>query len=190
MKYIHRATCTRCSPHCTRSVLYFYFTSSVRLARAGGGAAGFLLLFYFPCSADHERDWPPCKVRAAFFGLATNTLNVCLFVFVYIPPLTDDEPQRARLHIPPIITATLPTCLWSLRIFQPLTSSCQRVFYRDASLALLLHLVNKWLNFTFSRSHAFRCGSQNKKTDLVKSRIELRLPLHDSGDVRKNNILL
>ena len=28
----------------------------------------------FPCSADHERDWPPCKV--VFFGLATNTLNV------------------------------------------------------------------------------------------------------------------
>ena len=28
----------------------------------------------FPCSADHERDWPPCKV--VFFGLATNALNV------------------------------------------------------------------------------------------------------------------
>ena len=25
-------------------------------------------------SADHERDWPPCKV--VFFGLATNALNV------------------------------------------------------------------------------------------------------------------
>ena len=40
----------------------------------GGYAARLFLLFYFPCSADHERDWPPCKV--AFFGLATNTLNV------------------------------------------------------------------------------------------------------------------
>ena len=30
--------------------------------------------FFFPCSADHERDWPPCKV--AFFELATNALNV------------------------------------------------------------------------------------------------------------------
>ena len=28
----------------------------------------------FPCSADHERDWSPCKV--VFFGLATNALNV------------------------------------------------------------------------------------------------------------------
>ena len=31
-------------------------------------------MFSFPCSADHERDWPPCKV--VFFGLAANTLNV------------------------------------------------------------------------------------------------------------------
>ena len=29
---------------------------------------------FFPCSADLERDWPPCKV--VFFGLATNALNV------------------------------------------------------------------------------------------------------------------
>ena len=28
----------------------------------------------YTCSADHERDWPPCKV--VFFGLATNALNV------------------------------------------------------------------------------------------------------------------
>ena len=36
--------------------------------------ARLFLLFSFPCSADHERDWPPCKVF--FFGLATNALNV------------------------------------------------------------------------------------------------------------------
>ena len=40
----------------------------------GGYAARLFLLFSFPCSADHERDWPPCKV--VFFGLTTNTLNV------------------------------------------------------------------------------------------------------------------
>ena len=40
----------------------------------GGYAARLFLLFSFPCSADHERDWPPCKV--VFLGLATNTLNV------------------------------------------------------------------------------------------------------------------
>ena len=32
------------------------------------------LFYFFPCSADHEGDWPPCKV--VFFGLTTNTLNV------------------------------------------------------------------------------------------------------------------
>ena len=42
----------------------------------GGGeyAARLLLLFSFPCSADHERDWPSRQV--VFFGLATNALNV------------------------------------------------------------------------------------------------------------------
>ena len=37
-------------------------------------AARLFLLLFFSCSADHERDWPPCKV--VFFGLATNALNV------------------------------------------------------------------------------------------------------------------
>ena len=36
-------------------------------------AARLFLLLSFPYSADHERDWPPCKV--VFFGLATNTLK-------------------------------------------------------------------------------------------------------------------
>ena len=41
----------------------------------GGYAARLFILYSFPCSADHERDWlPSCKV--VFFGLATNTLNV------------------------------------------------------------------------------------------------------------------
>ena len=34
----------------------------------------FFLFSFFRCSADHERDWPPCKV--VFFGLAINALNV------------------------------------------------------------------------------------------------------------------
>ena len=42
--------------------------------RGGGGALPDLYI-YFPCSADHERDWPaPYKV--IYFGLATNALNV------------------------------------------------------------------------------------------------------------------
>ena len=55
----------------TRDFLYF-----LRMSSVGGWryAAKLFLLFCFPCSADHERDWPPCKVL--FSGLATNTLNV------------------------------------------------------------------------------------------------------------------
>ena len=55
-------------------IFYFYFlrTSSAR-GRVGGGALPDIF-FFFPCSADHERDWPSCKV--VFFGLATNALNV------------------------------------------------------------------------------------------------------------------
>ena len=54
----------------------------------GGYAARLFVLLSFPCSADHERDWPPCKV--VFFGLATNTLNVrnnkhvCMYVYVCV----------------------------------------------------------------------------------------------------------
>ena len=52
-------------------------------------------------------------------------------------------------------TSSLPSCLWSLRIFPSLPGSRLTIFYRDASSALL-QLVNQWLNFTYSRSHAFR----------------------------------
>ena len=46
------------------------------MSSAGWGGGGVLPdFFFFPCSADHERDWPPCKV-VFFVGLATNTLNV------------------------------------------------------------------------------------------------------------------
>ena len=43
-------------------------------------------------------------------------------------------------------------------------------FCRDASSALL-QLVNQWLNFTYSRSHAFRYERKNTNPTLV--RIEL-----------------
>ena len=57
----------------TRDYIYFLRTSSVGGVGVGGYAARLLLLFSFPCSADHEQDWPPCEV--VFFGLTTNTLN-------------------------------------------------------------------------------------------------------------------
>ena len=41
-------------------------------------------------------------------------------------------------------------------------------FYRDASSALL-QLVNQWLNFTYSRSHAFRYERKNTKSYFGKN---------------------
>ena len=58
-----------------RDFLFFYFFLRTSSARGGGGVRCETFSFsFFPCSADHERDWPPCKV--VFFGLATNALNV------------------------------------------------------------------------------------------------------------------
>ena len=42
---------------------------------------------------------------------------------------------------------SLPSCLWSQRIFPSLPGSRLTIFYRDASSALL-QLVKQWLNFT------------------------------------------
>ena len=67
-------------------------------------------------------------------------------------------------------TSSLPSCLWSQRIFPSLPGSRLTIFYRDASSALL-QLVNQWLNFTYSRSHAFRYERKNTSPTLV--RIEL-----------------
>ena len=54
--------------------MIFFFFFSERAARAEGGGGRCQTFFFFPCSADHERDWPLCEV--VFFGLATNALNV------------------------------------------------------------------------------------------------------------------
>ena len=67
-------------------------------------------------------------------------------------------------------TSSLPSCLWSLRIFPSLPGSRLTIFYRDVSSALL-QLVNQWLNFIYSRSHAFRYETKNTNPTLV--RIEL-----------------
>ena len=54
-----------------RDFLIFYFLIFYFFSERGCQTFSFS---FFPCSADHERDWPPCKV--VFFGLATNALNV------------------------------------------------------------------------------------------------------------------
>ena len=64
----------------------------------------------------------------------------------------------------------IPPCLGSLRIVPSLPGSRLTSYYRYASSAFL-QLVNQWLNFTYSRSHAFRYERKNTNPTLV--RIEL-----------------
>ena len=53
-------------------------------------------------------------------------------------------------------------------------------FYRDASSALL-QLVNLWLNFTYSRSHAFRYERKNTNPTLVRIECAAYLLDHSGG---------
>ena len=64
------------------------------------------------------------------------------------------------ITILPVVTKDLPIS----------PGSRLTIFYRDASSGLL-QLVNQWLNFTYSRSHAFRYERKNTNPTLV--RIEL-----------------
>ena len=67
-------------------------------------------------------------------------------------------------------TSSLPSCLWSQRIFPSLPGSRLTIFYRVA-ISALLQLVNQWLNFTYSRSHAFRYETKNTNPNLVRIKL-------------------
>ena len=41
---------------------YLFSPNEQRGERGGRGAARLFILLYFPCSEDHEQDWPPCSV--------------------------------------------------------------------------------------------------------------------------------
>ena len=90
-------------------------------------------------------------------------------------------------------TSSLPSCLWSLRIFPSLPGSRLTIFYRDASSALL-QLVNQWLNFTYLRSHAFRYERKNTNPTLVNRTHDFRTSrctgylLDHSGDEARYSI--
>ena len=55
-----------------RVILILFSPNEQRTGGGGGGGGGlpdflFFIFYFFPCSADHERDWPPCKV--VIFGI-------------------------------------------------------------------------------------------------------------------------
>ena len=119
---------------------------------------------HFPRSADHEQDWQPYPIDPYFL----------LFFFLFSFNLTYSR-----------WTSSLPSCLWSLRIFPSLPGSRLPIFYRDASSALL-QLVNQWLNFyllTFPRFPLRRKErksyfSENRTHDFRTSRCAIYLLDH------------
>ena len=113
---------------CYRHASYFYFMSPLRVSASYLSFLAYVItfvLFYFLSS------YRFCLVFV-FYALVLELLFCISF--------TADGPQRAGLPIPP--TATLPSCLWSLSIFQSLPGSRLPNFYRDASSALI-QLVNQ-----------------------------------------------
>ena len=96
-----------------------------------------------------------------------NFADFFCFCFCFISP-TADGPR----HYP---------CLWSPRIFPSLTGSRLTIFYRDASTAIS-QLVNQWLNFTHSRSHAsFPLRKKEHKSYFGKNRTHDFLPCRCAG---------
>ena len=51
-----------------RVIFYFYFLRTSSAGAGGGGRGRYQTFFFFPCSADHERDWPPCKKVVFWVG--------------------------------------------------------------------------------------------------------------------------
>ena len=122
----------------------------------------------FPCSAEHEQDWRPYPVDP-YSCHNVMTIHTYIYIYYYIRLSHFFSFFFFNLTYSRW-TSSLPSCLWSLRIFPSLPGSRLTIFYRDASSALL-QLVNQWLNFTYSRSHAFRYKRKNTNPTLV--RIEL-----------------
>ena len=79
------------------------------------------------------------------------SISFCDYLYIYI---------YIYLNLTYSQWASFRSCLWSLRIFPSLPGSRLTNFYRDASSALL-QLVNQWLNFTYSHSHAFSYGRKD-----------------------------
>ena len=144
--------------------------TSVPYARYRDSSKRISDLFYSPDGELRNEDmhvWASLTTRRLSERKGGRKEGRRFYLFVCIS-LTADGPQRARLSIPPT-TAKLPSCLWLRRLFPSLPGSRLSNFYGDAS-SVLLQLVNQWLNFTYSRSHALRYGSQNINSGFHKNR--------------------
>ena len=120
---------------------------------------------HFLCSADHEHEWKPCLVDP-YSAICDDHI----YIHTYEVACTQCTTFDYRVYTVFFCfsfnltysrwTSSLPSCLWSLRILPSLPGSRLTIFYRYASSALL-KLVGLALNFTYSRSHAFRYERMN-----------------------------
>ena len=116
-----------------------------------------ILVFSLATSTQSLRVVQPTILAALLRHKGLFVFVFCLFVSSSL--IADGANQRATtLPIPHVVTRDLPI---SPR-FTPTS------FYRDAGSALL-RLVNQWLNFSYSRPHAFRYGNQKKKFTPAES---------------------
>ena len=85
----------------------FYFSPNEQCGGWGAGyAARLLLLFSFPCSADHERDWPP------YFFRVGNQFAECekkQHYYLHVDEATIFAPHGVILHRRYIFNAVIST---------------------------------------------------------------------------------
>ena len=93
-------------------------------------------------SADHERDWPPCKV--VFFGLATNALKYsCYMCDQYESIQSNSRMQHAVVVVVFFsLTDRVPTIPSNIRGCQSGTWSAGQKEIRGTSTAILLQYAH------------------------------------------------
>ena len=149
-----------------------YFNRGIRHKKRNGLGSTTLFKCDLKEAITDKLRWPysTLNVRCQSINqssICIRLLGICVFSEAMDGRLsfTADGPQRARLSIPP--TATLPSCLWSLRVFPSFHGSRLEILYRDASSATITIFLNSSTNFT----HAFRYhGSLNKNPCSDKNR--------------------
>ena len=157
----------------------FFLPDCVWDARCSQGLVAFIFFFINTTSSYIIHYFFYKKVKVAPTTYLPQKIFVCIYIYIFFFNLTYSR-----------WTSSLPSCLWLLRIFPSLPGSrlnnflsrCKFStlttrqpmveFYLLASSALL-QLVNQWLNFTYSRSHAFRHERTQVFANLTLVRIEL-----------------
>ena len=130
---------------------------------------GSRLRFFFAAQVQHSYNWSTngCILLTHVFTLSTTEARIKdrvlsrIEIRAKVILVICEVVVCVRLQIPP--TTTLASCLGSRRVFPSLPGSrLMKIYLSRCSSSALLHLVNQWLHFTYSRSHAFCYGIARK----------------------------